>query len=113
MDIDGKWMYTYNVHSSLKPPPGGCQVSLVSQPAQSPDTHVLDFATFPSFGRRVGKAQKHESLTDLDTLWKNIKQIIEEIHGYVRTRGLDTKTRVSHEIQKAMGGNDFKLPHKK
>jgi hypothetical protein len=89
------------------------EITVLTQPAQSPDTNINDLAIFPSMSRRFNKLQKHEKVSDLDRLAANARQTWNDFPADVLTKAWSTKTNVLKAIIKAKGGNDFKLPHAK
>ena len=47
------------------------EITVFTQPVQSPDTNINDLAIFPSMSRRFNKLQKHEKVNDLNRLTGN------------------------------------------
>jgi hypothetical protein len=88
-------------------------ITVFTQPAQSPDTNINDIAIFPSMSTRFTTRQKHEVVSDLDRLGKNARQTWNDLPTDALTKAWTTKTNVLKAIIKANGGNDFKLPHAK
>jgi hypothetical protein len=89
------------------------EITVFTQPAQSPDTNINDLAIFPSMSRRFNKLQKHEVVSDLDRLAANARQTWDDFPTDVLTKAWSTKTNVLKAIIKVKGRNNFKLPHAK
>ena len=88
-------------------------ITMLTQPAQSPDTIINDLAIFPSMSKRFNKKQKYEKISDLDRLANNARNTWHNFPTEVLTKAWGTKTNVLKAIIKAGGKNNFKFPHAK
>ena len=87
------------------------KITVITQPAQSPDTNINDLCVFPSMSKFFNRKQKFESVNDLDQIAANARSTWAEMPASKLTKAFETKTKVLKSIIKAKGGNDFKLPH--
>ena len=102
-----------NIAGASKNKRSKAEITVFTQPAQSPDTNINDLAIFPSMSRRFNKLQKHEKVNDLNRLTGNAQQTWNDFPTDVLTKAWTTKTNVLKSIIKAKGGNNFNLPHTK
>lgn len=94
---------------TLQPP----NIRIDLQPAQSPDTNVLDLAVFPSLGAKVRELQHGCHPYDKDRLWQNVAKICRKSPSELISKAFDSKMRVVKEIIWDKGGNSFSIPHNK
>jgi len=88
----------------------GWKIRFVSQPAQSPDTNIMDLGFFNSLKKKVAKDH---------ALSENTAQVVEPV--MVAYENYDRRTidriwghqyAVYGQIQKHLGGNDYSAPHR-
>lgn len=82
------------------------------QPAQSPETNVLDCGFFYSLANRISKVERDAfGAEDLNGLWQTLQKVYD---GYTSTdiaRYWRTKTAMARQIFLHEGQNGFPLPH--
>jgi len=90
-------------------------IRFVRQPANSPDTNVLDLCFFRSLAKLVSKKERkfkqgHEGK---EAFWKHVVRTFHDYHDDERTmdRCWRTKSAVVQSILGAHGSNDYELPH--
>jgi hypothetical protein len=85
----------------------GCQITLVTQPAQSPDLNINDLAFFASIMSLQQKSCAKNALELIDI----VQKAYEDYPSNKMNRMWLTMQLVMNEIIKDNGGNDYKLPH--
>ena len=89
-------------------------IRFVKQPANSPDTNVLDLCFFRSLAKLVSKDERKfkQGYHGKEAFWKHV---VETFHNYHDEKTLDrcwrTKSAVIKSILDANGTNDYELPH--
>ena len=89
-------------------------IRFVRQPANSPDTNVLDLCFFRSLAKLVSKKEKNfkQGYEGKEAFWKHV---VQTFHDYHAERTMDkcwrTKSAVVQSILDANGTNDYELPH--
>ena len=87
----------------------GINVSLQTQPAQSPDLNINDLAFFPSIASLMKKKAYKDKLELID----EVKREYDNYPPDTLNRMWLTHMMVMNEILKSNGHNDYKLPHLK
>ena len=83
------------------------------QPAQSPETNVLDCGFFFSLAKRISKVERDEfGHDDLNRLWQTLQMKYDAYTAADVARFWHTKTAMVREIFAHEGRNGFPLPHK-
>ena len=67
---------------------------MFTQPAQSPDTNIIDLAIFPFISKRYNQKQKYEVVNYLDQLAANARKTWNTFPVDVLTKAWATKTNV-------------------
>lgn len=87
----------------------GLDIVFANQPAQSPDTNVLDLGYF----RSIESLQQSKRTRNVAEMNVAVKQSFEELDKSKLERIFLTHQAVCREILLHNGGNQFKLPHMK
>ena len=83
------------------------------QPAQSPETNILDCGVFYSLANRMSKVEREAfGAEDLNGLWQTLQVKYNEYTPAEIARFWRTKTAMVREIFAHEGRNGFPLPHK-
>ncbi|XP_057793293.1 uncharacterized protein LOC131009910 [Salvia miltiorrhiza] len=85
----------------------GFKFQLVCQPANSPDTNVNDLGFF----RAIQTLKDQKPAGNVEELLKNVKDAYDEYPPEKLNHVFITLQSCYHEIIKARGGNDYKIPH--
>ncbi|XP_057780151.1 uncharacterized protein LOC130998761 [Salvia miltiorrhiza] len=85
----------------------GFKFQLVCQPANSPDTNVNDLGFF----RAIQTLKDQKPAGNMEELLKNVKDAYDEYPPEKLNHVFITLQSCYHEIIKARGGNDYKIPH--
>jgi hypothetical protein len=89
-------------------------IRFVRQPANSPDTNVLDLCFFRSLAKLVSKKERNfkQGYEGKEAFWKHVVQTFHRYHDE-RTmhRCWRMKSAVVQSILDAQGTNDYELPH--
>ena len=96
-----------NEEGALRSP----RISIIQQPARSPDCNILDLCIFRSWAARNHKLQKFCRANDLEALWANTQEAWAGCPVEVVKRSWVNKSLILQEIKKANGGNFFNVPH--
>jgi len=89
-------------------------IRFVKQPANSPDTNLLDLCFFRSLAKLVSKKERKfkQGYEGKESFWKHV---VQTFHDYHAERTMDrcwrTKSAVVQSILDAQGTNDYELPH--
>jgi hypothetical protein len=86
-------------------------LSVVTQPAQSPDTNCLDLGFFRSIQNAVNVMQRQEHFNNVSALCEHVNQCWRDYPAEKITRIFEVKTRIMQEIIKDNGDNKYKVPH--
>ena len=85
----------------------GWDIRLLNQPANSPDTNILDLGFFNS----IQSLQDRTTLNTVDELIVEVKRVFDEQDSATLGRVWTTYQAVLEQIMLAKGDNTFKLPH--
>ncbi|XP_042022953.1 uncharacterized protein LOC121770254 [Salvia splendens] len=85
----------------------GFKFHLVSQPANSPDTNVLDLGFF----RAIQSLQDDKLATNIDELLANVWRSFEELTPQTLNNVFLTLQSCLTKILEVHGGNNYKIPH--
>ncbi|XP_042067053.1 uncharacterized protein LOC121810323 [Salvia splendens] len=85
----------------------GFEFHLVSQPANSPDTNVLDLGFF----RAIQSLQDDKLATNIDELLANVWRSFEELTPQTLNKVFLTLQSCLTKILEVHGGNNYKIPH--
>ncbi|XP_057793204.1 uncharacterized protein LOC131009814 [Salvia miltiorrhiza] len=85
----------------------GFKIQLVCQPANSPDTNVNDLGFF----RAIQTLKDQKPASNVEELLKNVKDAYDEYPPEKLNHVFLTLQSCYHEIIKAKGGNNYKIPH--
>ena len=85
----------------------GWNIKLINQPANSPDTNILDLG----FSNSIQALQDHTTLNTVDEVIAEVRRVFEQQEPAVLGRVWTTYQSVLQEIMLAKGDNTFKLPH--
>lgn len=85
------------------------KISILDQPAQSPDTNCNDLGFYASLDSQMPKRRSF----NVDKLYGEVRTAWAKYPSEKLHQIFDTKSAIMEEIIKAKGDNDFKLPHKK
>jgi len=89
------------------------KIVIQPQPAQSPETNVLDCGFFFSLAKRISKVERDEfGHDDLNGLWQTLRMKYDTYTAADVARFWHTKTAMVREIFAHEGRNGFPLPHK-
>ena len=88
-------------------------IRFVKQPANSPDTNVLDLCFFRSLGKLVSKDERKfkQGYRGKEAFWK---RVVQAFHNYHDKKTMDRCWRMKSVIKSildANGWNDYELPH--
>ena len=89
-------------------------IRFVRQPANSPDTNVLDLCFFRSLAKLVSKKERtfKQGYEGKEAFWKHVVKTFYEYHDErTMDRCWRTKSAVVQSILDAQGTNDYELPH--
>ena len=86
-------------------------ITVIQQPAQSPDTNVNDLAVYRSLESQVRKNQRGESVMDKERLVSSVTAAWRNCSPDILEKSFTMKTKVLDSIIEHEGGNDFDLPH--
>ena len=87
----------------------GWEISLVSQPANSPDLNVLDLGFFSS----LQALQQKKEMRSIDDVIAAVKEAFEEVDRMTFDNTFGTLMSVMEQILLAKGGNKISIPHVK
>ena len=96
---DEEWMDAVNAT--------GCNITVYTQPAQSPDTNINDLAFFYSI-QNLKNEEEHKNALELI---KAVKKAYDEYSPKKINRMWLTHQACMNETLKCNGGNEYKLPH--
>jgi hypothetical protein len=89
-------------------------IRFVRQPANSPDTNVLDLCFFRSLAKLVSKIEKtfKQDYNGKEAFWKHVVKTFYDYHDKdTMDRCWRMKSAVVQSILDAQGTNDYELPH--
>ena len=90
-------------------------IRFVKQPANSPDTNVLDLCFFRSLGKLVSKDERQfqQGYRGKEAFWEHVVKTFHAYHTKKETmdRCWRLKSAVIKSILDANGWNDYELPH--
>lgn len=87
------------------------KITIVVQPAQSPDTNTLGLALLGSLACRNHRLQKLCRVGDKGALWKNLLQAWREYPPALIEKAFVDKALCIDEIKRLGGGNYYECPH--
>ncbi|XP_057803284.1 uncharacterized protein LOC131018588 [Salvia miltiorrhiza] len=85
----------------------GFNISLMSQPPNSPDTNINDLGFF----RAIQSLKDEKSAYNVDQLVEHVKNAFEELSAYTINNVFLTLQCCLGEIMKEKGGNNYKILH--